>query len=114
MTRIIGDVRGKTVLMIDDMITTAGTVAAAAELAKQEGAERILCGATHGILCGPAVERLAAAPIDEVTVTNSIPVPEATLAALPKLKILSVAELMGEAIHRIHNDQSVSGLFLKE
>ena len=114
MSRIIGDVRGKNVLMIDDMISTAGTIAQAAELAKSEGAGRILAGATHGVLCGPAVERLQAAPIEEVVVTNTIPVSEQTMRSLPNLKVLSVAELMGEAIHRIHNDQSVSGLFLKE
>ncbi len=112
MSRIIGEVKGKTVLMIDDMISTAGTICSAAELAKSEGAGRILAGATHGVLCPPAVERLRSAPIDEVVVTNSIPLPEQTAAELGKLKVLSVAELMGEAIHRIHNDESVSSLFL--
>ena len=112
--RIIGEVKGKTVLMMDDMITTAGTVCEAAKLCKDEGAERVCVGATHAILCGPAVERLQAAPIDEVVVTNTIPLPAKTVEALDKLKILSVAELIGEAIGRIHNDESVSSLFLKE
>lgn len=112
MSRIIGAVKGKTVLMIDDMITTAGTICSAAELAKREGAVRILVGTTHAVFCGPAIERLQAAPIDEIVVTNTIPLPEQTVRALGKLKVLSVAELMGEAIHRIHKDESVSSLFL--
>jgi ribose-phosphate pyrophosphokinase len=112
--RIIGDVKGRTVLMMDDMITTAGTVCAAADLCRREGAERILVGATHGILCGPAIENLRKAPIDEVVVTDTIPVGEDKVAALPNLKVLSVAKLIGEAIHRIHNYESVSSLFLKE
>ncbi len=110
--RIIGDVKGKTVLMMDDMISTAGTVCEASRLCRDEGAERIFVGATHAILCGPAVERLRAAPIDEIVVTDTIPIEEQTVQAL-KLKILSIAELMGEAIHRIHNDESVSNLFSK-
>ena len=112
--RIIGDVKDRTVLMVDDMITTAGTMASGAELAAAEGAKRVLVGTTHAILCGPAVERLRQAPIDEITVTDTVPVPAATLEALGKAKVLSVAELVGEAIHRIHHDESVSSLFLKE
>ena len=112
MIRIIGDVKGKTVLMIDDMITTAGTICSAAELAKHDGAERILAGATHAILCDPAIERIGNAPIDEVVVTNSIPIAEQTVQAIGKLRVLSVAELMGEASHRTHHDESVSSLFL--
>ena len=112
MNRIIGEVKGKTVLMIDDMITTAGTVCSAAELAKKEGADRILVGTTHAVFCGPAIQRLQAAPIDEIVVTNTIPLPAETVRELGKLKVLSVAELMGEAIHRIHKDESVSSLFL--
>ena len=112
MSRIIGDVKGKNVLMIDDMITTAGTICSAAELARKEGAARILAGATHAVFCGPAIERLRDAPIDEIVVTDTIPLPESTIQTLKKLKVLSVAELMGEAIHRIHNDESVSSLFL--
>jgi ribose-phosphate pyrophosphokinase len=115
MSRIIGEVKGKTVLMVDDMISTAGTICSAAQQAREEGAATILVGATHGVLCGPAIERLRGAPIDRITVTNTIPLPAATLAALgDKLEVLSVAELIGEAIHRIHNDESVSSLFLKE
>ena len=109
---VIGDIRGRTVLMIDDMISTGGTVCGAARLCKARGAARIYVGATHAVLCEPAIERLRKAPIDEVTVTNTIPIPPETLKALPKLKVLPVAELIGEAIHRIHNNESVSKLFL--
>jgi len=101
--RIIGDVNGKTVLMMDDVITTGGTVCEAAAVCKQGGAKKIYVGATHGVLCGPAVDRLRNAPIDEVVVTDTVPVGQE--------KVLSVAELVGEAIHRIHNDESISSLF---
>ncbi len=109
--RIIGDVAGKTVLMMDDMITTAGTVTGAAKLCKDSGAGAIYVGATHAILCEPAIQRLREAPIDEVVVTDTIPIGQDKIDALSKLKVLSVAELVGEAIHRIHNDESVSSLF---
>ena len=112
--QIIGSVKGKTVLMMDDMITTASTITPAAELCRQEGAEKILVGATHAVLCGPAIERLRNAPIDEIVVTDTIPLSPETLAAIPNLKVLSVASLIGEAVHRIHNDESVSNLFLKD
>jgi len=112
VNRIIGDVKDKTVVMVDDMISTAGTVCTAAEMAQAEGANRILVAATHAVFCGPAIERLTAAPIDEIVVTDTIPVPQQTLKAMGKLKILTVSELIGEAIHRIHNDESVSSLFL--
>lgn len=108
---VIGDVKGRTVLMIDDMISTAGTICQAAKLCKESGAERILVGATHAVLCGPALKRLREAPIDEVIVTDTIPVSDEKLKELGKGKVLSVSKLMGEAIHRIHNDESVSSLF---
>ena len=114
MDRIIGEVKGKTVLMIDDMITTAGTICSAARLAKEEGAERVLAGATHGVFCGPAIQRLREAPIDELVVTDTTPMDEEITQALTNLKVLSVAELVGEAIHRIHNNESISSLFLSE
>ncbi len=111
---IIGEVEGRSVLMIDDMISTAGTICNAARLVKERGATRIVVGATHPVLCGPAVERLKASPIDEVVVTDTIPVSETTAKAIGKIKILSVAQLLGEAIRRIHNNESVSSLFLKD
>jgi ribose-phosphate pyrophosphokinase len=112
--RIIGSVRDCTVLMIDDMITTAATVCNASELCMEQGARRVLVGATHAVLCGPAFERLAEAPIDEVVVTDTVELPPQKTQQLPKLKVLSVSELVGEAIHRIHNDESVSSLFTIE
>jgi len=110
--RIIGTVKDKTVLMMDDMITTAGTVCGAARLCKENGARRILIGATHAVLCDPAPQRLHDAPIDEVVVTDTVPVSEDKISTIGKIKVLSVANLMGEAIHRIHNNESVSNLFL--
>ena len=111
--RLIGDVKGKTVLMMDDMISTAGTISSAARLCRDEGARQILVGATHAVLCGPAVERLNTAPIDEVVVTDTVPVGDEKITQCPKITVLSVAKLLGEAIYRIHNDESVSSLFLK-
>ena len=111
--RLIGEVAGRTVLMMDDMISTAGTVCNAARLVREKGAKRIFIGATHAVLCGPAMERLREAPIDEVVVTDTVPVPDEKVQAVGKLRVLTVAELMGEAIHRIHSNESVSSLFVK-
>lgn len=110
---IIGDVQDKTVLMIDDMIATAGTVCQAAELVRKNGAKRVIVAATHPVLCGPAVERLSKAPIDSIAVTDTIPISDEVKKRLPNLKILSVSELLGEAIGRIHRNESVSSLFMK-
>lgn len=110
---IIGDVQGKTVLMVDDIIATAGTVVQAVNLVRERGAKRIIVAATHGVLCGPAIERLRKAPIDHLAVTDSIPISAEKRAALPFLTVLSVSELLGEAIRRIHRNESVSSLFLK-
>ena len=112
--QIIGDVAGRTVLMMDDMIATAGTIAGAAKLCKDSGAGKIYVGATHAVLAGSALKRLREAPIDEVVVTDTIPVGPEKIQAVGKLKVLSVADLIGEAIHRIHNDESISSLFLKD
>ena len=109
---IIGEVEARNVLMMDDMITTAGTICGAAKLCKDKGAKSVRVGATHAVLCGPAVERLQEAPIDEIIVTDTVPISPAKTEAIGNLKVLSVAELVGEAIHRIHNDESVSSLFL--
>lgn len=111
--RIIGDVKDRDVLMFDDMITTAGTICSAARLVKEHGAKSVRVAAVHGIFAGPALERLAEAPIDEIVVTDSVPLRE-EVKKLKKLKILSVAELMGEAIDRIHNNKSVSAIFNRE
>ncbi len=107
---IIGDVRGRNILMCDDIIATAGTVCGAAELVKKRGAERIYVGATHGVFASDAMEKLAAAPVDEVVVTDTIPVGDKA-KSLPGLRVLTVAAMLGEAIKRIHRDESISSLF---
>ncbi|MFZ8859994.1 MAG: ribose-phosphate diphosphokinase [Thermocrinis sp.] len=105
---LIGDVKGKRAIIVDDIIDTAGTVCAASELLLSKGASRVDVVATHGLLSGPAVERLRKSPIEEVVVTNTIPVEHKNLE---KLKVVSVAPLIGEAIRRIHEGESVSVLF---
>jgi ribose-phosphate pyrophosphokinase len=110
---IIGDVEGKTVLMVDDMIATAGTVAQAARIVRERGAARVVVSATHGVLCGPAIERLNAASIDHLAITDTIPLSDEARQQLPNLTVLTVSELLGEAIRRIYRDESVSSLFMK-
>ncbi len=107
---IIGDVKGRNILMCDDIIATAGTVSSAAKLVKEHGAQKIYIGATHGVLTSEAVERLSQAPIEEIAVTNTIPLNENT-RKIKKIKVLSVAAMLGEAIKRIHRNESVSSLF---
>jgi ribose-phosphate pyrophosphokinase len=111
-TRIIGDVKDKDVLMFDDMITTAGTICSAAVLVREHGARSVRVGATHGVFAVPAMERLRHAPIDEVVVTDTIPL-SSEGRQIEKLKVLTVANLLGEAIGRIHEDKSVSAIFKK-
>jgi ribose-phosphate pyrophosphokinase len=106
---IIGDVSGRTAILIDDIIDTAGTICLAANALKEAGALDIYACCTHPVLSGPAIERLEASPIVEIVVTDTIPIKEFTL--MSKLKVLSVAPLMGEAIKRIHEQQSISKLF---
>lgn len=108
-TIIGGPVEGRIALMFDDMISTAGSICGAARLVKKGGAREIHIACTHGVLCGPAVQRLREAPIDSITVTDSIPIPPEK--QLPNLVQLSVAPLLAEAIKRIHHDQSISELF---
>lgn len=111
ITNIIGAIHGKTVIMIDDIIDTAGTITLGAAALKQWGVNDIYVCCTHGVLSGPALKRLEEAPIKEIVITNTIPVPKEKL--IDKIKILSVAPLLGEAIIRIHEDLSVSKLFDK-
>lgn len=109
---IVGDVKGKTVLMMDDMISTAGTICSAAEIVMDQGAARVIAGATHGLFIGPAAERLAASPISQVLVTDTIPErPERLAPIAQKIKRLSVGTLLGEAIDRVHHNRSVSAMF---
>ena len=107
---VIGDVAGRNVLMCDDIIATAGTVCSAARLIKQRGAEKIIVGATHGVFAGEALKRLAEAPIDEIVVTDTIPMSD-KIKQTKNIKVLSVSSMLGEAIKRIHRDESVSSLF---
>ncbi|MFB0525318.1 MAG: ribose-phosphate diphosphokinase, partial [Phycisphaerae bacterium] len=107
---IIGEVKGRNVLMCDDIIATAGTVCGAAELVKDRGAEKVYVGATHGVFAPQAIKRLAEAPIDEVVVTDTIPLNEEA-KKIGRIKVLSVAAMLGEAVRRIHRNESVSSLF---
>lgn len=109
---IVGDVKDKDLLMVDDMVDTAGTVVENAKQAKVEGAKRIFVFATHPLLSGPAIQRINESPIDEVVVTDSIPHDAAALKAqCPKIRVLSVAELLAKAIRLIHEEQSLGPLF---
>jgi len=108
---IIGDVEGRTVLIFDDMITTAGTATEAARLVREHGAVDCCLGATHPVFAGPAIDRLCAAKLKHIVVTDTIPVSQDTRDRLKNLTVLSVAELIGEAIRRIHTHESVSSLF---
>ncbi|HEX2186505.1 MAG TPA: ribose-phosphate pyrophosphokinase [Chloroflexota bacterium] len=106
---VIGDVDGKDCLLADDMIDTAGTMAEAARALKDRGARDVYACATHAILSGPAVERLANAPFTEIVVTNTIPVPAEK--RFPTLTVLSVSELLARAVRYTHSNESVSSLF---
>jgi ribose-phosphate pyrophosphokinase len=106
---IIGKVSGKTVIIVDDMIDTAGTLTLGIEALMERGAKAVYTCCTHPVLSGPAIERLKASPIEEVVVTNTIPLRESQ--KLDKIKVLSVAPLFAEAILRIHENKSLSTLF---
>lgn len=107
-----GPVAGKVALLFDDMISTAGSICGAAKLVHEAGAREIYVAATHGVLCGPAVQRLSEAPLAGVVLTDTIPM--SVEQELPNLEILSVAPLLGEAIKRIHHDESISEIFLED
>ncbi|HEX7601510.1 MAG TPA: ribose-phosphate pyrophosphokinase [Polyangiaceae bacterium] len=107
---LIGDVRGKECVILDDMIDTAGTLVGAAKALMEEGATRVVACATHGVLSGPAVQRIIDSPLSEVVVTDTLPLTEAAKAS-GKIKQVSIARLLGEAIKRIHSSDSVSSLF---
>jgi ribose-phosphate pyrophosphokinase len=104
-------VQGKEAIILDDMIDTAGTLAQAARALKEHGAKTIYACATHGVLSGPAIERINESEIEAVIVTDTIPLGEKA-ERTTKVKVLSVAELLAEAIRRIHEDESVSSLFV--
>jgi len=107
---VVGDVENRTTLIVDDMVDTAGTLVKAGEALKRNGAETVYATATHAVLSGPAIERIEASPIKEVVVTNSIPLKEA--CGSQKIRCLSVAALLAEAIVSIHDETSVSRLFI--
>src|SRR5215204_804045 len=109
---VIGDVAGRTCILQDDIIDTAGTIQKAASALKDAGAERVFACAVHGVLSGPAIERLEAAPIDQVIITNTIPLNSERARCCKKIKQLSVARLLGQAIRSIHEETSVSSLFV--
>jgi ribose-phosphate pyrophosphokinase len=107
---LIGDVKGRDVVIIDDLIDTAGTLVQAADALRREGARRILACGVHAVLSGPALARIEGSPLEEVVVTNSIPLGKDK--EHPKIRVLSVAPLLAEAIRRIHDEESVSTLFV--
>ncbi len=106
---VIGDVRGKTAVLVDDMIDTAGTITEAAKILREQGARQVYACATHAVFSPPAIERLSNGCLEEVIVTNTIPVAKEN--RFPQLTVLSVANLLGETIWRIHEDTSVSSMF---
>ena len=108
---IIGDVKGKTAISIDDMIDTAGTLTEAANAVLKEGAVKVYAAATHGVLSGPAAKRIQDSSIEKVIVTDTVPLSE-ECKAVSKIVQLSVADILAEAIYRIHNYDSVSSLFI--
>ena len=108
---IIGDVRDRECILLDDMIDTAGTLSNAAQALAKRGARSVIAAATHPVLSGPAVERVSSCGLDEVVVTDSIPLSDDAVGS-GKFRVLSVAALLGEAIKRIHNSDSVSSLFV--
>lgn len=108
-TEVVGDVAGRVCVLVDDMIDTAGTIAAAAALLVERGATDVYVVATHGVLSGPAVDRLKNAPVREVVITNSLEIgPE---KQFPKLKVLSIAPIIAEALDAVFEDTSVSEIF---
>ncbi len=108
---IIGDVRGKHAVIIDDMIDTAGTVTLAAKAVLDQGAKSVVACATHGVLSGPAIQRIEESVISEVIISDTIPL-SAAAKQCRKIKVLSVARLLGESIRRIHHGDSISSLFI--
>ena len=108
---VIGEVAGRTCVIADDIIDTAGTIQKAAQALKDSGAERVIACAIHGVLSGPAIERIEKSPIEKLIVTNTIPL-TAERAKCQKIVVLSVARLLGQAIRSIHEETSVSSLFV--
>jgi len=112
ITNVIGEIKGRNAIIIDDMIDTAGTICEAAKAIKKAGAKDVFLTATHALLSPPSIDRLKAAPVKEVVVTNTIPIPEES--RFENLTVLSVASLIGEAIKNIHTEGSVSHISEKQ
>ncbi|GAB3259392.1 ribose-phosphate pyrophosphokinase [Chitinimonas naiadis] len=108
---IIGDVQGRTCLIMDDMVDTANTLCKAAEALKQHGAKRVLAYSTHPVLSGPAVERIGQSELDELVVTDTVPLSEAAKKS-SRIRVVSLAPLLAETLRRINNEESVSTLFV--
>jgi len=108
---VIGDVKGRTCLIIDDIIDTAGTLVKTAEALVGAGAEKVFACASHPVLSGPAIERISKSKLEAVVVTDTIPLTKAAKEE-PKIKVLTIAGLLGRAIQSIHEETSVSSLFL--
>jgi ribose-phosphate pyrophosphokinase len=108
---VIGDVSGRTCILQDDIVDTAGTMQKAAVALKEAGAERVLACAVHGVLSGPAIERIEKSPLDSLIITNSVPL-RGEAQSCRKIEVLSVARLLGQAIRNIHEETSVSSLFV--
>lgn len=108
---VVGDVEGKTALIVDDIVDTAGTMAKVAVAIKEAGAREVLASSTHGVLSGEALQRIDDSPLSQLIVTDSIPIPEEKLGC-KKIKVLSVGELLGKAIRNIHEEASVTSLFV--
>ena len=107
---VIGDVKGKTCIMVDDIVDTAGTLCTAAEALKEEGAAAVVCYITHAVFSGPAIERIANSKIDRMVVTDTIPLSEAANAC-EKIHQLSLDRLLAESIRRVSNEESISAMF---
>jgi len=110
MMNLIGEVEGRNCIILDDMINTAGTICQAAYALKERGAKRVIACATHGVFTGAAFQRLDEAPIDEVAVTNTLPLRAANVPS--KIRVLDVSKLLSKAILNIHHEESVSSLFI--
>jgi ribose-phosphate pyrophosphokinase len=113
MSTIVGDIVDKTVLMFDDMITTGGTIAEASKILMDRGARAVHIAATHGIFAGAAIERVAKSPITKIVITDTVPIDSRLDPIRDRLEVLSISDLLGEAIRRIHLNESVSSLFDK-
>jgi ribose-phosphate pyrophosphokinase len=108
---LIGDVRGRSALIIDDIIDTAGTLVKTADALLREGATQVYAACTHAVLSGPAIERIANSRITEVVATDSVPLSDAA-RAIKKIRVLSVADLLARGIRSIHEETSISELFI--